>query len=265
MDKKILVIGLDGARADATRVANTPNIDKLVKNGRVSWHAQTELRSISGPAWTSLLTGVHMEKHMVDGNDNMRKKLRSPTIFKIAKEWNPSVITVAHSNWKPIVTKIIEEGTLDKSSGGESDKKTTLRLVEDIKNGTGDFYFAQLDEIDAAGHKHVYSPDSKKYLKKIEEIDGYIGKIMETVACRPSEEDWLVCLVSDHGGSGRGHGGPTLGELTIIFIVSGDPVKEKGEIPGDEESSPRIVDIVPTIAEFLGIPAKKEWDGRSYL
>ncbi|NMC05415.1 MAG: hypothetical protein GYA24_09395 [Candidatus Lokiarchaeota archaeon] len=56
----------------------------------------------------------------------------------------------------------------------------------------------------------------------------------------------------------------TTGELTIAFIISGNAVLHKGPIPGDEETSPRIVDVVPNVARFLGMPVPPWWDGTFY-
>ena len=56
--KKVLLIGLDGVRVDILAAANTPNIDALIANGTFSDDAQTRPRTVSGPGWSSMLTGV---------------------------------------------------------------------------------------------------------------------------------------------------------------------------------------------------------------
>lgn len=262
MDKKVLLIGLDGVRPDTIRVANTPNIDTLARNGQYSWNAQTEKRTVSGPTWTSLLTGVHVEKHNVWDNEFDERNHEYETIFTLAKRWNPALKTVAHSNWKPIICDIFEKGSLDKQSSG-SDEKMALIMAKDIRDGQGDLYFIQLDEVDAAGHDHTYGPDSAEYVKRIEKTDELIGHMLREVEGRPEHEEWFIGLVSDHGGTEKKHGGITLEELTIAFVVSGNAVKEKGEIPSDEENVPEIVDMVPSIACFIGIPSEDYWDGRS--
>jgi predicted AlkP superfamily pyrophosphatase or phosphodiesterase len=181
----------------------------LLKNGIYSWEAKTEIQTISGPAWTALLVGVHSDKSNVFGNDFKPRNMDFKSIFYLIKQWNPKKKCVAHSNWKPIITKIAEKKTLDRKSSG-SDKKMAQNLIKDITRDKGDLYFIQLDEIDGAGHSHTYSPDSKKYLAVIEQSDKYIGDILKAVENRPNDEDWLICLVSDHGGNGKGHGKPTI-------------------------------------------------------
>jgi len=266
--KKVLIIGLDGCRADAWQAASTPNLDKLSENGIFSTDAMTEIDTVSGACWTSLLKGVHREKHGVQGNDFSGMDPQYETLFKIIKTQIPTIKCVGNSNWKPILTKIFEKGVLNKSKSGK-DAIMAWRTKKDIQKNKGDLYFVQLDDCDHAGHKYIYSIESDKYMNQVEETDKLVGKIMTAVHERPKKENWLVCVVSDHGGRKKSHGGPTYGELNIVFIISGDSVENKGKIPYDESQDedgtmmPKIVDIVPTIADFLDIPNKEYWDGKS--
>ncbi|HIE84911.1 MAG TPA: hypothetical protein EYQ00_14205, partial [Dehalococcoidia bacterium] len=52
-DKKVLIIGIDGCRADALELAQTPNIDGLIANGIYSPNALNEDITISGPGWSA--------------------------------------------------------------------------------------------------------------------------------------------------------------------------------------------------------------------
>ena len=65
MEKKVLLIGLDGVRVDILAQAHTPNIDALIANGTFSGEAQTRPPTVSGPGWSSMLTGVWGDKHKV--------------------------------------------------------------------------------------------------------------------------------------------------------------------------------------------------------
>lgn len=265
MKKKVLLIGLDGARPDSILVAKTPNLDKLASRGVFSWNAQTEIQCISGAGWTSLLTGVHTEKHKVFNNEFSSRDLQYKSISRLLMDWDPQIRCIAHSNFKPIITDIFEKGTLSNSSSGP-DKKMAKKMCQDINKDKGDFYFIQLDEIDRAGHDHTYGPNSPGYLEVIEKGDEYVGNLLDAVDSRPSDENWLVCLVSDHGGSGRLHDlveikGPE--ELTIPLIIAGNSVTIKGELKLDDDNEfAEIVDVVPTISKFLDMPPKEYWDGK---
>ena len=70
-EKKILFIGLDGCRADALNVANTPNMDELIENGLFIDNALCSINgqpTVSGPGWSSMITGVWYDKHGVSDN-----------------------------------------------------------------------------------------------------------------------------------------------------------------------------------------------------
>ena len=66
---KVLVIGIDGVRPDVLAEVPTPNIDALALGGTFTARARTTIPSVSGPSWSSMLTGVWPEKHGVRGND----------------------------------------------------------------------------------------------------------------------------------------------------------------------------------------------------
>jgi len=62
--KKVLLIGIDGCRADALELANTPTIDNLIANGVYSPDALNDDITISGPGWSAILCGVWSGKHL---------------------------------------------------------------------------------------------------------------------------------------------------------------------------------------------------------
>jgi hypothetical protein len=66
--RKALLIGIDGLRPDALPAAQTPNLDRLINAGCFTDQAKTSAVTVSGPAWSSLLTGVWPDKHGVHDN-----------------------------------------------------------------------------------------------------------------------------------------------------------------------------------------------------
>ncbi len=120
-----------------------------------------------------------------------------------------------------------------------------------------DVMFVQLDEVDGAGHKHDYTVKSKKYLAAIERSDAQLGTMVSALEKRPSieEENWLIILSSDHGGSDYGHG-KNIPEHTTVFYIASGPDAIEGEIEGNVG----VVDVAVTALYHLGIPAKVSWD-----
>ena len=71
---RVLVIGIDGVRPDALQIADTPAIDELItagaftKNTKILGDRYRDNETISGPGWSSFLTGVWADKHGVNDN-----------------------------------------------------------------------------------------------------------------------------------------------------------------------------------------------------
>jgi predicted AlkP superfamily pyrophosphatase or phosphodiesterase len=256
--KKLLIIGLDGLRPDALQVADTPAIDSLASEGSYTWEAESEPVTVSGSAWTSLLTGVHLDKHRVVGNEFRWRDKAYRTFFALAREEFPNTRTVAHVNWKPIIDDIFEDDSLVVRSSG-SDESVTSATEADIRDGNGDLFFVHLDDIDGAGHKHGYGPGSTGYVESIAVADARVARLVDAVAVRPESEDWLVAVVSDHGGLEKSHGNPSPEEITIAVALSENQLIPPGPIHG---ATPfRIVDLVPLFSRFLGLKDQDYWDG----
>lgn len=117
---RVLVIGIDGTRPDALQKAKTPNLDSLIREGAFTDHAQIlgdryrSNNTISGPGWSSILTGVWADKHGV--NDNTfrgRRYEQFPHFFKYAKRKLPTAHTVSLVSWEPISEFIVSEADVN--------------------------------------------------------------------------------------------------------------------------------------------------------
>lgn len=258
---KVLIIGIDGCRPDALLAASTPNMDALWKNGAYTFKARTDEISSSGPAWSAMLTGVWHQKHHVLNNDYEDPDLEHyPHFFHRIRQEKPELKTYSLANWDPI-HKILQEGDATFTSSKMSDALVAQEVASILENKDVDVMFVQLDEVDGAGHRHDYAVKSKKYLKAIERSDGQVGTMVSALGKRPAiqDENWLIILSADHGGSDFGHGENIPEHTTVFYIASGDSAV-KGEI----QKQVGVVDVAVTALFHLGIEAKEAWnlDGR---
>ncbi|HIB83232.1 MAG TPA: AP endonuclease, partial [Chromatiaceae bacterium] len=70
-----------------------------------------------------------------------------------------------------------------------------------------DILFLHFDAPDAAGHGHGFSPNVTEYAQSLKQTDQYVKQLFTIINNkRAAGEDWLIFIVSDHGGDGRGHG-----------------------------------------------------------
>src|SRR4051812_12934347 len=85
-NKRFLLIGIDGCRTDALLAAQAPNLHRLRDEGAFSakndilGERRTAAETVSGPGWTSILTGVWADKHGVVDN-GFRQRSRYGTFF----------------------------------------------------------------------------------------------------------------------------------------------------------------------------------------
>jgi hypothetical protein len=258
--KKVLMIGIDGARPDALAAAATPNIDALIAAGSYSDLAQTGDVTSSGPGWSSMLTGVWRDKHEVDDNGFGGHDLAGyPHFFTRIKEADPTLYCASFVRWVPIHTFILS-GADFAITGGDAD--VSAQAASLLASGDPDALFLHFDEVDYAGHASGFSATNPAYTDAISFIDSLIGPVIAAMQARPTfaTEDWLVLVSTDHGGAGTGHGGNTPEQRTIFFIASG-PSAASGFL----HTRPNIVDMAVTAATHLGVAIDPawDWDGRA--
>ena len=121
-EARVLVIGIDGVRPDALRIADTPAIDELISEGaftnntKILGDRYRENETISGPGWSSFLTGVWADKHGVNDNTFRGQNYDEyPHFFVHLKRAFPEAITGSFVDWEPIDTFILRDADVRKS------------------------------------------------------------------------------------------------------------------------------------------------------
>uniref|UniRef100_UPI00321806DF alkaline phosphatase family protein n=1 Tax=uncultured Draconibacterium sp. TaxID=1573823 RepID=UPI00321806DF len=256
-ENKVLIIGVDGCRPDSFIKANTPNSDSLMKTGAYTFNAKTDEISSSGICWTGMLTGVWHNKHKVVTNKYKNPNIEEfPHFFRRVKQFNPELKTYSVIQWTAI-HKILQEGDADVVKTFGNDKLVTGEVVRNLTNADVDVMFVQLDDVDHAGHEFDYVPESENYIKAVENADSQIGRMVNALKKRENykNENWLVIVSTDHGGSNREHGKNIKEHTTIFCIVSGGSA-ERGEI----KEQVNVIDICITAMKHLGMNIKEEWN-----
>ena len=106
---KVLLIGIDGVRPDGMAEVSTPNLDALAREGLFIDNARTTTPSVSGPAWSSMLTGVWPEKHGVTNNEFTGKRYKEfPDFLTRIEQVRPDLSTAVIADWMPLMRA--EEG-----------------------------------------------------------------------------------------------------------------------------------------------------------
>ncbi len=273
---RVLYFGIDGVRSDALKVARTPHLDSLAADGAITYTAEIlgprDIGSdtVSGPAWSSILTGVWADKHAVTDNTFDRGgKDAYPDFFHRVEATRPEAFTASVVSWPQISDEIV--------TGADFDE---IRLPEDEDYQVGDrmvaaeagrlfaeedpaALFVYFGNVDMAGHGYGYHPETAPYVASIEEADALVGEVVAAVRKRESfaREDWLVLVVTDHGGLEKGHGGGhEVPEIRRTPMIVSGAAAARGEIEG----SVYLVDAPVTALVHLGVAIDPSWglDGR---
>jgi predicted AlkP superfamily pyrophosphatase or phosphodiesterase len=215
----------------------------------------------SGPGWSSFLTGVWREKHGVRENGFRNANFKEfPHLLDRYKKARPEGFVASVVHWAPIQQHLVTKA--DHTSAHKNDAEVTTKALEILREKKLDILFVHFDEVDGAGHRHGFHPKNDKYLAAISEVDERIGRLLEGIKARPThaQEDWLIVVSTDHGGSGKGHGRNEPEHRTIFFLVSG-----KSAAKGKIEPPPGIVDVTPTVLRHVGVEIEERWklDGKA--
>ncbi|MCW5755363.1 MAG: alkaline phosphatase family protein [Phycisphaeraceae bacterium] len=264
---KVLILGVDGMRADAMLRAQTPSIDRLMAEGCYTWSAQTGDVTVSGPGWSSFLCGVWRDKHGVRDNTFRGADYEAyPHFFVRLKEIAPRLTTAHLCDWLPIDQFILGDFEPDHRFAvdyeDDGDAKTVDAAIAMFTNHRPDVTFIYFADVDTAGHTHGFHPFVPEYLAEIEEVDGQIGLILDAVFSHPeaAHEDWLIILCTDHSGTLDGaHGRNEPAHREMPMIVSG-----ARSARGMLHDTANQVDIPATALAFLGLTPLPvwNWDGR---
>ena len=264
---KVLLIGVDGIRVDILQSANTPNFDALAEDGELSLAARTRPHTVSGPGWSSMLTGVWMDKHGVESNDFSSSRYDEyPDFLSRLETINSDLSTLAILDWPPLGTTqdggplVGSQVDLVLNVNGDgvgyeaADQLSTELAAARLREGDPDATFVYLGNTDVVAHDT--SSLSDEYSSSIETADQQIGMLVEAVRARPTygQEDWLIISSTDHGRTDDGgHGGESEEELTIYYLISGSSTRSLSG-PGE------VVDVACTALTHLGVKIEADWN-----
>jgi len=227
-NRKVLVIGIDGCRSDALQQANTPNMDGLIANGLFTYDAWHLGITVSGPSWSTIMTGVWWNKHGVTSNSYTGSNFNDYPYFpKRAKEIKPNLNCVQVVEWPPLNQNVYNDGWDQKLQTPDHETSSTGSVASaKIVDSDLDCMFVYFDAVDGIGHSSGFDPNNPLYIQAIEDVDSKIGQILAALHSRPNyaNEDWLILITTDHGGTGTGHGGNSYVERHIWWIASGPDV-----------------------------------------
>ena len=231
--RKVMFIGIDGTRSDALQAANTPNLDSIIAHGAYSYDSWCLGITVSGPTWSSMFTGVWYPKHGVTDNSYSGSHFDKYHMFPaLAKQYKPNLYASEVMEWPPLIDDVanIYDGynvRIHVPDGGTTTTGTSV--VAQLADTNIDIMTLYYDKVDLTGHSSGFSPSNPAYISAIQSVDSNIGVVMAALRARPNyaNEDWLILIMTDHGGILTTHGGNTSQERHIWFIADGTNISHK--------------------------------------
>ena len=263
---RVLLIGIDGVRPDVLADVPTPVMDSLAAGGWYTADTRTTIPSVSGPAWSSILTGVWPAKHgVLDNGFQGRRYAEHADFLTLVERERPGLSTFAALDWLPLAvldgggpalsdaidTRFVVDGY--ELGWAEADSTIAGRAAEHLAEAAPAAAFVYLGNPDETSHRH--GSIGAEYRDAIALSDRHVGWMMEALRARPTyeEEDWLVLISTDHGRrEDGGHGGDSPEEMTIFILASGEATRHW---PAAGSGPTYIVDVPVTALHHLGVSA----------
>lgn len=265
----VIVIGVDGLSPDGIQRAKTPLLDSMISKGASTFNARAVLPTSSSSNWASMLLGAGTEQHGVTSNgwekhDHQLPSAVStpngsfPSIFTLFKDQKPDAHIGAIYDWDGF-GRLFEQSEVDFNINGDHEEGTTADAVSYIKENKPQFTFIHLDHVDHAGHSEGHG--TKAYYQSVEKADSLIAEIVEATKEAQIFDKTMFLVCSDHGGLGKGHGGESLAEVNVPFILFGAGIKQGYTM----QESVYQYDNAPTVAYAFGLKTPQAWIGRPVL
>ena len=265
--ENVVLIGADGFGAFIMHEnpGAFPNIEKLAASGSSTLEMRSVLPSSSAVNWASILMGAGPELHGYTGWGSRTPDLPSrvlspsgifPDIFGLTRTAYPEAELGVFYPWEGI-GYLFDTTAVNVNAFVGNDSIMTARVVDYLigsKPKLAFFYFA---EPDGAGHGKGW--ESPEYFEMCRRIDGYVGEILAAVDKAGMRDNTVVIFVSDHGGVGHGHGGKSMREMQVPYIIAGPGIKQGHKIP----ESMMVFDNAATIARLLSVEIPQVWIGRA--
>lgn len=265
----VVLIGLDGWGAYSLPKADMPNVKKLMENGAYTLKKRSALPSSSAINWASMFMGAGPELHGYTEWNSRTPELPSralnkhgifPTVFQLLRENRPQAEIGCLYEWEGIKYLV---DTLSMSYHYHvADYNKTPKELGDmasayIKEKQPTLVAICYDSPDHTGHTEGHNTPA--YYEKLKELDIYIGQIVQAVKDAGIFDDTIFILTSDHGGTGKGHGGKTMQEMETPFIISGKNIKKGFQF---DDISMMQYDVASTIAYIFNLEQPQVWIGR---
>jgi len=212
----VILVSIDGFRADYLDRGLTPNIAALAAQGVRAQAMRPAFPSVTFPNHYTLVTGLYPDHHGLVNNTMEDPAIPGPA-FTVANshderwwdEATPIWITAEHQGLRAATmfwpgSDVPIHGTLpdrfvrfDKTVTPDRRTDTVLGWLDLPPEQRPQFVTLYFDQVDSAGH--AAGPDSDAVNKALQLVDAAIGRLVDGLRQRSLFERANLILVADHG------------------------------------------------------------------
>lgn len=257
MNKKVILISVDGMRPDGLKTCGNAYLAELEKICSYTYEGRSVFPSVTFPCHFSMTHSVTPQRHGILSNTYVPQVRPVTGIFE--KIQAVGGVSAMFYGWEPI-RDIALPGALKFSTYANAymyescDTVLTDGAEKLIEEHKPDFVFLYMVETDEkGGHDNGWM--SEEYLRRISIAIDNVKRIIEKFG-----QEYSVIIMADHGGHDRSHGTELPEDMTIPLFFYGPDFT-----PGNNLRNASLLDIAPTIAAIMGIPVDREWEGKSLL
>jgi len=289
--RNVLIVSIDTLRADHVGAygyagARTPTLDALAKRGLRFAQAST-VTPLTLPAHSSLLTGTFPARHGVRDNGGFYLADENETLAETLKSrgYRTGAFVasfVLDSRWGLAqgFDEYFDDFDLSSSASAALDEiqrpaePVVDRVMQWLGRDVAQPFFAWVHLYDPhtpyaapEAFRNAFSPSiTGAYDAEIAYADYEIGRLLAHLSTLGQLERTLVVVLGDHGEALGEHEEPTHGfflydEVLHIPLIIAGPGVTKRVVPDQV----RIVDVMPTVLDLLGVPIPPRVQGATLV
>ncbi|MFL9582585.1 ectonucleotide pyrophosphatase/phosphodiesterase [Stenotrophomonas sp. AB1(2024)] len=213
---KLLLVSIDGLRADMLDRGITPNLSRIAHDGvRAQWMTPS-YPSLTFPNHYTIVTGLRPNHHGIIHNSMQeeslgRFQLNLRDAVTDARWWGGEPIWVGaekaglrSATWSWPGSEAAIQGVRPSQWRAYDPTVSLSDRVDEVLGWVGQadagaprLVTLYMEQVDKAGHH--YGPDSPEYAAAIVEVDTAIGRLLDGLTTRGLDADINVIVLSDHG------------------------------------------------------------------
>lgn len=257
MNKKVILILVDGMTTDSLKESKHPFIDKFIANSISNLYSTTVMPSVTLPCHMSLFHSVTPQRHGILSNTYVPQVRPIVGLFDQLRKHGKSA--ASFYNWEQLrdlsrPDSLAHSCYISLHQYDNTDFMLANNAIEYINDKSPDFVFLYLGTTDETGHQFGWM--TKEYIEAVYNAWSCIEKLYKSI---PNE--YKVIVTADHGGHDFSHGTELPSDMTIPIIINGI----SANMASPKMESANIIDITPTIAKLIGIEADNDWKGQSLI